>query len=353
MCELQDLIERIQPPDREAADRARRRWDRLAKPLGSLGLLEEQVVKIAALTGEAAVTLDRRALLVFCADNGVVARGVTQCGSEVTAAVARALAAGTSTVCHMARRADCAVIPVDVGMAAKRPVPGVRNCRVRRGTGDISRGPAMTREECLAAIRTGAALVGELAAQGADLVALGEMGIGNTTTGGAVAALLLDLPPEEVAGRGAGLSDAGLGRKIAVIRQAVERNAPDRSDPVDVLSRVGGLDLAALCGACLGGAAYRVPVLLDGMIACAAALCAARLCPGAKKALLASHLSAEPAGRLLLEALGLRPLITAQMRLGEGSGAVAALPLLDMALSVYRGGQEFDGLGIAPYTPWN
>ena len=353
MTELQDLLERIQPPDRGAADRARQRWDRLAKPLGSLGLLEESVVKIAALTGEAAVRLDRRALLVFCGDNGVVAQGVTQCGSEVTAAVAKALADGTSTVCHMARRADCAVIPVDVGMAASAPVPGVRNCRVRRGTGDISLGPAMTRAECLAAIRTGAALVGELAEQGAEIVALGEMGIGNTTTGGAVAAVLLDLPPEEVTGRGAGLSDAGLARKVAAIRRAIARNAPDRDDPVDVLAKVGGLDLAALCGACLGGAAYRVPVLLDGMICTAAALCALRLCPAAGAALLASHLSAEPAGRLLLEGLGLRPLIAAQMRLGEGSGAVAALPLLDLALAVYRGGQEFDGLGIDPYVPQN
>ena len=327
MTELQDLLERIQPPDRGAADRARQRWDRLAKPLGSLGLLEESVVKIAALTGEAAVRLDRRALLVFCGDNGVVAQGVTQCGSEVTAAVAKALADGTSTVCHMARRADCAVIPVDVGMAASAPVPGVRNCRVRRGTGDISLGPAMTRAECLAAIRTGAALVGELAEQGAEIVALGEMGIGNTTTGGAVAAVLLDLPPEEVTGRGAGLSDAGLARKVAAIRRAIARNAPDRDDPVDVLAKVGGLDLAALC--------------------------ALRLCPAAGAALLASHLSAEPAGRLLLEGLGLRPLIAAQMRLGEGSGAVAALPLLDLALAVYRGGQEFDGLGIDPYVPQN
>ena len=187
--------------------------------------------------------------------------------------------------------------------------------------------------------------------RGAAIIATGEMGIGNTTTSSALASVLLGRSPSDVTGRGAGLSDHGLARKIAAIERAVSVNHPDPSDPIDALSKVGGLDIAGLCGIFLGGALYRVPVVIDGFISGTAALCAARLRPGAKFAMLPSHVSAEPAGRLLLRALGLTPLITAGMRLGEGSGAVAALPLLDMALAVYHSGQTFSRLGIDAYTP--
>ncbi len=332
-------------------DEARARWDSLAKPLGSLGLLEDAVVQIAALTGSADIDLSRRTLLVLCADNGVVAQGVTQTDSSVTAAVARALGEGTSTVCHMARVADCRVLPVDVGILDFPGAPGVLDRRVRNGTADMTQGPAMSREECIRAIQTGMALVKEQKEAGVSILAAGEMGIGNTTTSSAAAAVLLGRPPVELVGRGAGLSDAGLVRKRAAVERAIQINRPDPADPVDVLSRVGGLDLAALCGVYLGGAKYRVPVLLDGFISTAAALCAVRLWPESAKALIASHVSAEPAGPLVLEALGKKPLITAEMRLGEGSGAVAALPLLDMALAVYHSGHTFGKMGMEPYTP--
>lgn len=351
MTDLEKLVGRIAPPDGTAAAEARQRWDSLAKPLGSLGLLEEAVVKIAALTGSADVGLDERALLVFCADNGVVARGVTQCGSEVTARVARALAGGTSTVNPMARLANCRVVPVDVGIRDFTGFQGGLDRRVRNGTADISIGPAMSREECIRAVLGGAALVKDVAAEGAKLIAVGEMGIGNTTTAAAVTAALLGLSPETAVGRGAGLSDAGLDRKREAVTRALGVNTPDPADPIDVLSKVGGLDLAAMCGAFLGGAACRVPVVIDGAISAAAALCAARLCPGVKAAMLASHVSAEPVGPLLLEALELKPFITAEMRLGEGGGAVTLLPLMDMALAVYNSGQTFEKLGIAAYEP--
>ena len=349
--ELRDWIAQITPPDEGAAAAARAHWDRVAKPLGSLGLLEEALVRVAALTGEEELQLSPRALLVFCADNGVVARGVTQCGPEVTASVARALGAGESTVCRMAAVARCAVLPVDMGMLDFPGAPGVRDCRVANGTGDCAAGPAMTREQCRKAVLTGAELVREQAERGARLICTGEMGIGNTTTSAAVAGALLGRPAAELTGRGAGLSDAGLARKVAAVEAALAINRPDPADPLDVLAKVGGLDLAALCGAFLGGAACRVPVVVDGLISGVAALCALRLCPGAQKAMLASHVSAEPAGALVLRELGLRPPITAGMRLGEGSGAVALLPLLDMALAVYRTGSTFGRLGIAPYTP--
>lgn len=351
MKTLSQITAQITGPDETARAACLARWDGLAKPLGSLGLLETSLARVAAVTGSPDVSLAQRTLLVLCADNGVVAQGVTQCGSSVTSAVARALAAGESTVCRMARTARCAVVPVDMGIADFPPTPGVWDRRVRNGTADITQGPAMTREECLRAVELGVDLVRQCREDGASIIATGEMGIGNTTTSSALAAVLLGKSPAEVTGRGAGLSDGGLARKIAAVERSIALNRPDPSDPVDVISKVGGLDIAGLCGVFLGGALYRVPVLIDGFISGTAALCAARLCPGAEFAMLASHVSAEPAGGLMLEALGLRPLISAGMRLGEGSGAVAALPLLDMALAVYQSGQTFGHLGIDAYTP--
>ena len=351
MKTLSEILSQITAPDEAARAACLARWDGLAKPLGSLGLLEASLARIAAVTGSPDITLDRRTLLVLCADNGVVAQGVAQCGSSVTASVAQALAAGESTVCHMARGARCRVVPVDMGMADFPSTPGVWDRRVRNGTADITQGPAMTRAECVQAIELGAELVRECHESGSSIIATGEMGIGNTTTSSALASVLLGKSPAEVTGRGAGLSDAGLTRKVAAIERALSLNRPDPADPVDIISKVGGLDIAGLCGVFLGGALYRVPVVIDGFISGAAALCAARLCPGATFALLASHVSAEPAGGLMLDALELSPLISAGMRLGEGSGAVAALPLLDMALAVYHSGQTFGRLGIDAYTP--
>lgn len=348
---LQERLRRIGPGDEEARNEARRRWNDCAKPLGSLGLLEKAIEDIAALTASADIRLERRAAAVLCADNGVVAQGVAQSPSSVTAVVARELAAGRTSVCRMAQAARCRVVPVDMGILDFPETPGILSRRAGNGTGDISLGPAMTRAQAEQAVLSGMDLVRELKAQGVEILAAGEMGIGNTTTSSAVACALLDRPPEELTGRGAGLSDDGLRRKVQAVRRALERNRPCPEDPIGVLAKVGGFDLAGLCGLFLGGALYQVPVMMDGVISAAAALCALRLCPAAGKALLASHVSAEPAGRLLLEALGKRPLICAEMRLGEGTGAVAALPLLDMALAVYREAYTFEEGGLEPYRP--
>ncbi|MDO5548689.1 MAG: nicotinate-nucleotide--dimethylbenzimidazole phosphoribosyltransferase [Eubacteriales bacterium] len=349
--ELELLLSQITPPEESVRQEAKRRWDACGKPLGSLGLLEDAIMDIAALTGSATVSLDRRAVLVLCADNGVVAQGVTQTDSSVTGIVARNLAAGRTSVCRMAAYADCRVVPVDMGMKDFAPAEGVLSHRVGNGTADISQGPAMTREQAEQAILTGIALVKEQKEHGIRLLATGEMGIGNTTTTSAVAAVLLGRDPQEMTGRGAGLSDEGLKRKIAAIRRAIAVNRPNAEDPIDVLQKVGGFDLAGMCGIFLGGARYRIPVLMDGVISAVAALCAVRLCPAASGAILASHISAEPAGHWILDALGKRPLITAEMRLGEGTGAVAAIPLLDMARAVYAESYTFDDAGIEAYTP--
>lgn len=345
------LIEQITPPDEAARAAAQRRWDSCAKPLGGLGLLETAVCDIAALTEDAEIALSPRAVLVFCADHGVTTRGVTQTDSAVTAAVARQLALGRTSVCRMAAAAGCRVAPVDMGMRDFPGCEGVRDLRVGNGTRDLSAGPAMSRAQAEAAVLHGIALVREERAHGTRLLAAGEMGIGNTTSAAAIASVLLGAGPEEVTGRGAGLSDAGLARKLAAVRRGIEVNRPDPADALDVLSKLGGFELAGMCGLFLGGALFRVPVLIDGFPSAVAALCAARLCPASKKAMLASHVSAEPAGAMVLHALGKSPLITAGMRLGEGTGAVAAMPLLDMALAVYRESYTFAEGGIAPYTP--
>ena len=348
--ELKTLLSGITPPDEAARAAAHAHWAGLAKPLGGLGALETLLEDAAALTGSAALDVSRRAVLVLCSDNGVVAQGVSQTDQSVTRAVAENLAARRTSVCQMARTAHCDVVPVDMGMAGD-PVPGVADCRIAAGTADFTQGPAMTRAQAVEAVGRGIRLVQEQKAAGVQLLATGEMGIGNTTTSSAVAAVLLGQPVERMTGRGAGLSDEGLARKVDAICRGILRNEPDPTDPLDVLAKLGGFDLAGLCGVFLGGALEGVPVVMDGFISGVAALCAVRLCPAAAKAVFASHCSSEPAARLVLDALGKAPLLTAGLHLGEGTGAVASIPLWDMALAVYGGCYSFAEGGIAPYTP--
>ena len=351
MSILEETLAAIVPADRAAMDAAWQRWDSIAKPLRSLGLLEEAVVRIAGMTGTPAVKLGKRAVIAMCADNGVVAQGVTQTGQEVTAIVTENMSTGDTSVCRMAAAAGAEVIPVDIGVARAVAGERIRQYNVRRGTADMTQGPAMTREEAVQAVETGIELVRELKGKGYGLIGTGEMGIGNTTTSSALASVFLNRPPEQVTGRGAGLSSAGLERKIKAIETAIQVNKPNPADPLDVLSKVGGLDLAGLCGVFLGGAACRIPVLVDGFISSAAALTAARLCPAAVDYMLGSHASNEPAGRMVLEELGLKPFLYANMCLGEGTGAAAVMPLLDMALAVYDGMTTFADEQIEAYQP--
>lgn len=355
---LQAELGKIGPADEAAGRRTGENWNALAKPLGSLGALEKMVAEMAALTGDPAVTADRPVLFVCCADNGVVREGVSQSDHTVTQAVADALGAGTSTVNQMAAGTGCKVVPVDLGIRDYAGCEGVLPRRVRNATGNIAREPAMTEAEALAAIRVGIDLVRDAKNEGHDLVLTGEMGIGNTTTSAALTAALLGRGAAEVAGRGAGLSDAGLARKIQVIETALGRHtterrgeAPAGEEAFRLLADLGGLDIAAMCGIFLGGAIWRVPVLVDGVISMTAALIAVRMAPGARMAAFPTHLSEEPAARFVAEALEMNPILRAGMHLGEGSGAVAFLPLLQMALRVYHSGHTFDRLGIEAYRP--
>lgn len=348
---LQETLSSIQPLCAESMEAARRRFSNIAIPLGSLGLLEDAIIQLAGVRKTATPEIGKRAVVVFCADNGVVAQGVTQCGQEVTAIVAENMNAGKSTVCLMAKHLGMDVFPVDIGVARDLVGERILRRKIMYGTNDMTQGPAMTREDAVRAIEVGIEMAEARAKEGYELLCVGEMGIGNTTTSAAVTAVLTGAPVETVTGRGAGLSTEGLGRKITAIQKAIEWNQPDPTDPVDVLAKVGGLDIAGMVGLYLGGAACGVPVMIDGVIAAAAALLAARLCPAARPYMLASHRSEEPAGKLLLEALDAKPFIVAGMRLGEGTGGAAAVALLDLALAAYLGMPCFEDAGIEAYQP--
>jgi len=333
----------------KAYQEALRRWDAVAKPLGALGRFEEMIARIAAIEGTADVTLTPRCVVVFCADHGVVAQGVSQCGSDVTARVAASIVRGESNINRMAETADVQVRAVDMGMLS--PVPGTLDCRQGRGTADLSLGPAMTRAQAECALQAGVSQAAELQRQGFRMLAAGEMGIGNTTAAAAMACALLGKPPEAVAGRGAGLSDDGLARKIESIRRALAVNRPDPADPVDVLAKVGGFELAGMAGLYLGSAVCGLPVVMDGMLSAVAALTACRICPGVRDFLLPSHESREAAGKMILEELGLSPVIRGDLALGEGTGAAMLFPLLDMAARVYQSSHTFDSLKMEAYRP--
>lgn len=339
------LNEQIAPMNQEAMAAARAHWDTVAKPLGSLGLLEEMVARIAGLTG-GDLDISKRAVVVFCADNGVLEEGVAMTPGEITAMMTGFIVEGRSSVCVMAKKAGADIIPVDMGMFSSIDAPGLIDRRVAGGTKNMAKGPAMTREEAMQAIQTGIDLAKECKGKGYKLLATGEMGIGNTTTSSAVASVFLGRDVEDMTGRGVGLSDEGLAQKQNAIRKAIEVNAPDPKDALDVLAKVGGFDIAGMCGLFIGGALCGIPVVVDGFISSVAALTAQRLCPASANCMVVSHLSKEPAAASVLEELGLTPIIHANMRLGEGTGAVAVMPLLDMALAVYKDTITYADIGM-------
>lgn len=352
---LKKYISRITPSDGEARRAAEEHWASLAHPLGGLGLLEDDLCDIAALTGSSDIDLKPAVALVFCADNGVVAEGISQTDASVTGIVADNIIHNRTSVCRMAASAGIRVAAVDMGIKDFQAGDGVNaffSRRIANGTGNIRRGPAMTREQAAAAVNAGIELARDFSAS-CNLLAAGEMGIGNTTTAAAILSVLLHLPAEKVTGRGAGLSDAALRRKIQVVSEAVALNAPDDCDPLDVLAKVGGFDIGGMCGLYLGGALYAVPVLMDGIISSTAALLACSFNRNSAKAMLASHVSSEPLAIQILDRIGKKPLITAGMHLGEATGAVAAMPLLFMAEAVYRDSYTFAEGNIEAYEKYN
>lgn len=346
---LEETMQKIRPVDAAAMAAAKQHWDGLGKPLGSLGRLEKALIQIAGIQRTGDVHIDRKALVIMCADNGVVQEGVTQCGQEVTATVAENFLDEKSCVAIMCRRAGTKICPVDIGMAVD--TQRVEKRKIAYGTKNMAKEPAMTREQAVQALEVGIHMVEELKEKGYGIIATGEMGIGNTTTSSAVTAVLLEQDPAEVTGRGAGLSGTGLKKKISVIRDAIALHKPKKEDPIDVLAKVGGLDIAGMAGVFLGGAACRIPVVADGFISCVAALCAIRICPAVKDYVITSHKSKEPATVMILETLDIPVFLDCDMCLGEGTGAVTIYPILDMALAVYGGMCTFSDNQMENYVP--
>ena len=347
MMTLKEAVKKVRPLDEKAMEGAKQRWDSIAKPLHSLGELENMLTQIAGITGTPDVRVEKKAVVAMCADNGVVEEGVTQTGQEVTAIVAENFLAGTTTCCVMCRQCGAELFPVDVGMVTDTKVR--TDLKVAYGTRNMTKEPAMTREQAIQGIEAGIAMAEELKGKGYQVLATGEMGIGNTTTSSAVASVLLGKPVEDMTGRGAGLSGEGLGRKINAIKKAIALNNPDRADVIDVLAKVGGLDIAGMTGVFIGGAALGMPVVMDGFISCVAALLAARIAPFAKDYMIASHVSKEPAAHLLLAELGKEAFLHCDMCLGEGTGAVALFPILDLAAAVYHSMSTFDDIHVEQY----
>jgi nicotinate-nucleotide--dimethylbenzimidazole phosphoribosyltransferase len=342
---LSALVARIEAPDPRVGLRAQARLDRLTKPAGSLGRLEELALRAALITGSESPRIADPVIFTLAADHGVAAEGVSAYPQAVTAQMVENLCRGGAAVNVLARHVGARVVVADFGVATDLPAhPELRDRKLASGTANLSRGPAMRRDQALAAVLAGADLV-ESAAP--DCVGTGEMGIANTTAASALAAALIGADPPAVTGRGTGVDDAGWARKVAAVRQALAVNRPDPRDPLGVLAALGGFEIAGLVGVILAGAARRVPVVVDGFIATAAALVAVRLRAETREYLLAAHRSAEPGHRILLETLGLAPYLDLGMRLGEGTGAALAIGLLRAALACFGEMATFKEAGVS------
>ena len=336
-------------PDKNVYKEAKKHFDNVAKPLDGLGDLEDIVARIASVKGKTDVSVSKRALVIMSADNGIVEEGVTQSEKDVTLKVIKNILKGKSSAAVMAKNINADCFTFDVGIDTDEKLEGLIDKKIRYGSRNFLKEKAMTKEEVLKAINLGIETAYELKEKGYELLVLGEMGIGNTTTSSAICASLLKLDAKEVTGRGAGLSDAGLDRKINVINEAVWKYDLYNADALTVLESVGGYDIAALAGVCIGGAIYGIPVVLDGVITQAAALVAVRIVPGVKDYLFASHKGREKASSLILNELGLHPVIDARLALGEGTGGLMFVSLLDNALCVYSDAARFEELKMEEY----
>jgi len=347
MTDWKKQLGAIEPLHQEAAEQTRQHVDQLTKPLGSLGRLETLAVELAAMTGEPFPVTSPPGVIVFAADHGVAREGVSAYPQEVTAQMLLNLTYGGAGINVFARQIGALQTFVDVGVAAEVDAPGVCGKRIRAASGNILREPAMTREEAERSIQIGIESAHEIVAEGARVLIVGEVGIGNTTASSAILAALTGVDPDEIVGRGTGLTDEGWQRKKAVVRAVLALHRPDAADPIDALAKVGGLEIGAMAGAILGAASRRVPVLLDGFIATVAAFLAVRLEPAAAGYLIAGHRSQEPGHAFVLKTLGKEPLLDLHLRLGEGSGAALAFPIVEAASRMVREMATFASAGVS------
>lgn len=340
-------LENIRPLDIKAQNECQTRWNAVAMPREGFGILQQQFVRIAGITGSADVCVKRSGVAVMCADNGVTAEGVTQTDSSVTAVVAADINSGKSTANALAIGMDCAVCAFDMGMNSD--VMNVPKYKTACGTQNITKTAAMSVQQAEFAIKSGMDIVKRFSENGCKILVAGEMGIGNTTTASAISSVLLGRSVEEMTGRGAGLDSEGLKRKISAVRRAIETNVLDKSKPIELLSKLGGFDIAGMVGLYLGGAVYRMPIVIDGVVSAVAAALAVCVKPECRDFMLASHISAEPSGKALLDFIGVTAPITAEMHLGEGTGGIMLLRMLEGVEDVYTKAHHFVQSGIDPY----
>lgn len=345
---VQELAESIYPSDTEATEAASQRMGNLTKPPGSLGRLEALALQIAGITGRDRPRADQRAIIVAAGDHGVVAQGVTGYPQGVTAQMVRNFLSGGAAISAMAKHAGVRLVVVDAGLAHDIPDhPSLISLRIGKGTADITRGPAMSRLDAERALVEGAYVAQQIARQGVEIIGLGDMGIGNSTVASAITSVMTGQAPDKTTGPGTGRSAAELRAKIAVVQAALDKNRPNAKDAVDVLAKVGGFEIGVLAGAILGAAESRRPVVLDGFISGAAALIACGICPKAKDFLIAGHVSSEPGHKLVLEHLGLKPVLDLDMRLGEGTGALLAMGIIQAAAAFLRDMATFEQAGVS------
>ena len=324
----------IRPAYEESKKEAAERLDMLVKPIGSLGKLEDIAVKISGITGKQKNNFDKKVTIIMASDNGVSEEGVSAAPQSVTALMTINFLKGITGVCVLSKHAGADIRVVDIGVASDLEYPGLINRKIRKGTSNMAKGPAMSREEAISAIETGIEMVSQLVKEGYSLFGTGEMGIGNTSTASAVAMAFIGCSSEETVGKGVGLTEEGYANKKSVIERAISINKPDSNDPIDVLSKVGGFDIAGMTGCFLGAAYYRVPIVIDGFISAAAALAAYRINPLVRDYIIPSHLSEEPGYSLVINEIGLKPLLDLNMRLGEGSGCPLAFNIIEAAETI-------------------
>jgi nicotinate-nucleotide--dimethylbenzimidazole phosphoribosyltransferase len=345
---LTRTIESIKPPDKAAMDEARARQDTLTKPAGSLGRLEELSIQIAGIQRKARPTIEKKAMITMAGDHGVVAEKVGNWPQEVTAQMVDNFLRGGAGINVLARHSGARIVFVDMGVASDlKPHPQLMVKKVGHGTANICRGPAMTEAQAVEALEAGIEIVNGEAKKGLDIVGTGDMGIGNTTASSAIFAAMTGLPPEKVTGRGTGLTDEQLIHKTDCIRRALDCNKPDKSKPVEVLAKVGGFEIGGLAGVMLGAAAKRIPVVIDGFISGAAALIAMGLAPQIKDYIIAGHVSAEAGHAAMLKYMGLRPLLSLDLRLGEGTGAALGIFIAEAAVRTLNEMSTFAEAGVS------
>ena len=343
---LQELITKIQPLDEVAMQAARLRQDDLTKPRGSLGQLEDLSVQIAGITGEVRPKIEQKVVTTMAGDHGVVAEGVSAYPSEVTPQMVMNFVFGGAAINVLAKHIGARVTIVDMGVASKIDHPDVLNRKIALGTKNIAKGPAMTREQAVQALVAGAQVVKHELERGLDILATGDMGIGNTTPSAAIAAAITGRSPTDIVGRGTGVDDQGLERKIAAVENALKVNQPDSKDGIDILAKVGGFEIGGLAGAILAAVAHRKPVVIDGFISTAAAMIAVSIAPTARDYLISAHRSQELGHQIMLEWLDLEPMLDLQMRLGEGTGAVLAISLVEAACKILDEMATFSEAGV-------